>query len=105
MISNDIGAVQPAAVLNDSLWQRTSRLSSLPSYHRRSLPCVREQPFAARYPAAVSRGIRAAQSSSKLKDLFWTRTSRLFTPLSLSSPLSAVWVLIMALCRMLLRSG
>ena len=35
-------------------------------------------PHAAR--SAVSRDIRAAQSSPKLKDLFWTRTSRLFTP-------------------------
>lgn len=71
---------QPSTVLEDFRWQRKSRPSSLPSYHRRSLPCVREQPFAARCPAAVSRDIRAVPSSSKLKDLFWTRTSRLFTP-------------------------
>ena len=80
MITHEIRAVQPSAVLEDFLCQRKSRLSSLPSYHRRSLPCVREQPFAARCPAAVSRDIRAVPSSSKLKDLFWTRTSRLFTP-------------------------
>ena len=80
MSTNDIRAAQPSTVLEDFRWQRKSRPSSLPSYHRRSLPCVREQPFAARCPAAVSRDIRAVPSSSKLKDLFWTRTSRLFTP-------------------------
>ena len=104
MITNEIRALQPSAVLEDFLCQRKSRLSSLPSYHRTSLPCAREQPFAARCPFGGEPRYSCRAVFPQAEGLVLDADIPPVHPLRLSSPLSAVCVLI-ALCRMLLSSG